>query len=223
MQLKEETKRELRRKAIHMIPGILGPFAVLLPAQILGDLIGRILGVILSLFFLLIYTLNELYLRGIIKRPAPIASATFKIMARNDELKKKTFMGPIYFWGVLVILFTFFDLYVAMAGVWISAIGDAASAIFGKQFGTIKIPYNKRKTVQGSIAFFIFSAIGVAGILLLRPPSCYSWIELVLLSSALGAILESLPGHYLLDEITVPFICALFIQYFGCYVFFFFF
>jgi len=220
LKLKDETKREIKRKSIHMIPGILGPIVVLLPAYLFGDFVGRMSGVLISLFFFLIYTLNELYLRGILKRPVPIASSTFEVMARQNELEGRTFMGPVYFWGVLVIMFMFLDLHAAMAGVWISAIGDAAAAIFGKQFGKTKIPYNKRKSVQGTLAFFLFSFVGVALILLANPPSTpISWLYLAILASLLGAFLESLPGHYLLDEITVPLITTLFVQFIGGYNF----
>ena len=92
--MKERTKREIRRKSIHMIPGILGPVVVLLPAYIFSEIIGRTLGVIISLFFFIIYTLNHLHLKGKIKYEIPIGTSTFRIMARENELESSTFCRP---------------------------------------------------------------------------------------------------------------------------------
>lgn len=218
--MKERTKREIRRKSIHMIPGILGPVVVLLPAYIFSEIIGRTLGVIISLFFFIIYTLNHLHLKGKIKYEIPIGTSTFRIMARENELESSTFVGPILFWGILVIMFLFLDLEVAMVGVWTSAIGDAFAAIVGTEVGKHKIPYNKRKSFEGSFALFITAFIGNYLILLMDPPMFYNVLILSLIASIAGAILESLPGSYLLDEITVPLIPAVMIQILGGYSFY---
>ena len=217
--MKLKTKKEIRRKSIHVIPGILGPVVVLLPAYFFGDLVGRVTGIIISSFFLAIYSLNQLYLSGRIKREIPIATQTFRRMAREVELEKKSFMGPIYFWAITTLLLIFLNLEVAIAGVWISSIGDASAAIVGSEFGQTKIPYNKRKSVEGSFAFFISAFIGTYLILLLSPPIYYNLLVLAIGASFIGAILESLPGSYLLDEITVPLIPPILIQLLGGYQF----
>ncbi|MGQ4832563.1 MAG: diacylglycerol/polyprenol kinase family protein [Candidatus Asgardarchaeia archaeon] len=218
--MKDETKREIRRMSIHIIPGVLGPIVVTLPACFFGELIGRILGVSISMFFFILYFLNQLYLSGKISREIPITTATYRIMARDYELEKRTFLGGVYFWAILVVMFLFFDLNVAMVGVWISSMGDATAAIVGREFGVHKIPYNKRKSVEGFVAFILAAFIGTLAYLLVFPPCFCDPILMALFLSILGAILESLPGSYLLDEITVPLIPALVLQIIGHYPFF---
>ena len=217
--MKEKTKREIRRKSIHMIPGILGPIVVILPAYFFGEIVGRISGVLISSFFLAIYSLNQLYLKGKINREIPIATKTFRRMARDIELKNQSFMGPVYFWAITTILLLVLNLEVAITGVWISSIGDAAAAIFGSEFDGAKIPYNKRKTITGSFAFFVFAFVGAFFILQIDPPLYLSALALAIGASLLGALLESLPGSYLIDEITVPLIPPFLIQLLGGYQF----
>ena len=217
--MKEQTRREIRRKSIHMIPGVLGPVVVLLPAYLFGEIIGRISGIMISSFFLIIYTLNQLHLSGKIKSEIPIATKTFRRMARDIELRNQSFMGPIYFWAITTLLLVFFNLEVAIAGVWISSIGDAAAAIFGSEFGETKIPYNKRKSIVGSTAFFISAFMGTFLILSMNPPIYFDVLTLAFSASLLGAVLESLPGNYLIDEITVPLIPPIVIQILGGYQF----
>lgn len=68
-------------------------------------------------------------------------------------------------WGV------FGDRYLVLACVYAWGVGDAFAALIGKQFGRHKIRLSfadRRKSVEGSVAMFITSAIAVWIVLLLR-------------------------------------------------------
>lgn len=58
---------------------------------------------------------------------------------------------------LLVILLFPTRLHIA-AGAWaILAVGDSASNIFGRRFGKVPLPWNRQKSVAGSVAMFLAS------------------------------------------------------------------
>lgn len=75
--------------------------------------------------------------------------------AFKDELRWIV-LPPIYFLLSLIVLLFLPSNYFFAGGIPL-IVGDAASGFIGKNFGKRKIFYNKKKTVEGSIAFFITS------------------------------------------------------------------
>ncbi len=108
--------------------------------------------------------------------------------------------GFIYFFvGVILTLYLFrFNIAIANAAIIFLILGDSASTIFGKRFGKHKIPFNKNKTIEGSIAFLI---VGFAGAL----------TQLPLTPALSGAIVGSLTEAYspIDDNITIPIISGI--------------
>ncbi len=97
--------------------------------------------------------------------------------------------------GTLIIVSFLSDINQIAAIIFILAIGDGISTIIGR-YGRIKIPYNKKKTIEGSVAFFI-SSLG-----------CFYFIGAIALPLALvGMIAESLPAE---DNLTIPIACTFF-------------
>ncbi len=82
------------------------------------------------------------------------------------------------------------------ASLCMLGLGDAASTYFGRR-GTRKLPYNRRKTVEGSIAFLVFSL-----------PAVYfvGWIGIVV--AALAAFAEGVETK-IDDNLLVPLVCVL--------------
>ncbi len=192
LPVKKDVLKEIRRKSIHVIPGFFAiPFIKWL---------GKPYALVVSVFFFALYALNEYVLRTGKRWNVPIAGHTFKIMARDEELEKKTFIGTVYFWGLTIPIIAFLPPAQAAAAIMISSLGDAAAAIIGKAIGGPRIPYNKRKTVAGSIAMFLVSVASclAAGVQLYPG----------LLVSSISTIAESLTRISVNDEITVPVIAG---------------
>jgi len=83
------------------------------------------------------------------------------------------------------------------AVIFILAIGDGASTIIGMK-GKHKIPYNKEKTFEGTVAFFLFSL-----------PAYFFIGEAIIPLAIIAAVVESLPLR-LDDNLTVPIACTVF-------------
>ncbi len=77
------------------------------------------------------------------------------------------------------------------------AAGDSAATIFGVR-GRHPLPYNRCKTIEGSIAFFVFSLTAFLFV---------GWMGVAL--AALTAVVESLPTP-VDDNLTIPVAAALF-------------
>ncbi len=184
---------EVKRKSIHVIPGFAAlPIVVWL---------GKHVAVPIALFFLTLYALNELYLKGIVRFKVPIAYQTYRIMARRDEVEKKYFTGTIYFWAMTVAIIVLLEPVKAAAAVMVSSLGDAAAAIIGKALPNPHNPLNKGKSIAGSLAMFTVSLLSciVAGLS----------IKVSLIVALLATITESLTTISVLDELTVPAVTAI--------------
>ncbi|MCJ7444924.1 MAG: phosphatase PAP2 family protein [Methanotrichaceae archaeon] len=85
----------------------------------------------------------------------------------------------------------------AISVILILAIGDSVSTYVGMNYGRYKLPWNKSKTLEGSIGF----AVGAMCALLVLPASVTAIVIL------LATVVESLPR--LDDNITVPIVSSL--------------
>jgi dolichol kinase len=99
------------------------------------------------------------------------------------ERKNVRFPGYGAFWyvvGALLVSILLSNAHEIAAAIVALAAGDSAATIFGI-LGTHPLPYNRRKTMEGSLAFFIFSL-----------PACLfvGWVGIAL--AAVAAIAESL-------------------------------
>ncbi len=83
------------------------------------------------------------------------------------------------------------------AAIFILGIGDGVSTIIGRR-GRMRLPYNKDKTVEGSLAFFVACL------------PAYAFIGPAVVPLALiAAIAESLPG--IEDNLLIPLVCTIFL------------
>jgi phytol kinase len=191
---RESVLREIRRKSIHVIPGFLAiPFIIVL---------GKIVALLTSLGFFILYLLNEISLRRNLGWRVPIAYHTYIVMARREELVDRTFIGTVYFWGLTTIAIALLPPQPAAATVMISSLGDAAAAIMGKAYPYPRNPLNRRKSISGSISMFIVSII-----------SCllvgYSILGAIILSM-IASLTEALTKKSVNDELSVPAITGIF-------------
>jgi len=122
-----------------------------------------------------------------------ISAFLSKCKRKNDE------KGFVYFFlGIISTIYLFqFNMAVANAAIIILLFGDSASTIFGKKYGKTPIPFNKQKTIVGTLAFFVVAFIG-------------AWTHLPVIPALLGAISGALTEAYspIDDNIPIPLISA---------------
>jgi len=112
----------------------------------------------------------------------------------REKVKLPGWGSACYAAGALMLLTFLTDTNEIAACIMILALGDSVSTIIGRH-GKMKIPYNKSKTIEGSLAFFIAS---LSAYLFIGPTA--------MLLAALAAVVESLPG--LEDNLTIPMACT---------------
>lgn len=89
-----------------------------------------------------------------------------------------------------------------LASLVILGFGDSASTFFGLQ-GKRKLPYNRRKTLEGSAAFFVFSL----------PAAYFAGLPAVLVAAA-AALAESFESR-MDDNLIIAVVCVVGFRLFG--------
>ncbi|VVB59041.1 Uncharacterised protein [Candidatus Anstonella stagnisolia] len=148
-----------------------------------------------ALFVLCIVHLKHLHAR------IPIVDDLLLRMERTDAPSQGA--GSLWYVCGMLLLASFLQNDAALAcSLFILAIGDGVSTLVGKHFGKHPIPYNKKKTMEGSLAFFL---------------SCTPVFFLgglpALLVAAACTVVESLPHDFgkirLDDNLTISLACLL--------------
>jgi dolichol kinase len=184
--IKGRADLELRRKLLHSFFG-------LMLISILFYFGREILIVLLSSLLTFGSIMIVLRLKG---NRIPVA-AWFE---ETFERKNVRFPGYGAFWyvvGTLLLVLSLSNADQIAAGILTLALGDSAATIFGIN-SRHPLPYNRRKTFEGSLAFVAFSL-----------SSCLfvEWVGLPL--ALLAAIAESLPSPFD-DNLLIPIAAALF-------------
>jgi dolichol kinase len=107
-----------------------------------------------------------------------------------------------YVAGFLLCSLLITDVPSLAATITVLSLGDAASNIIGSK-GKIPLPYNSRKTAEGSLAFVAFSL-----------PAAFfiGWLAIPL--ALIAAAVESFPTR-LDDNLSIPVACSLFFLLLG--------
>ncbi|MFA6530607.1 MAG: hypothetical protein WCT31_02665 [Candidatus Micrarchaeia archaeon] len=121
----------------------------------------------------------------------------FQKRFERDATRFPGYGSAWYVVGALMLAIFLHDISQISAGIFILAVGDAASTLVGMH-GSYKLPYNKHKTIEGSLAFILFSLPAYAFI---------GWIAIPLAVAA--AIAESIPLPYD-DNVVIPAVCVVF-------------
>ena len=193
------SRREIVRKLWHISPGILGsPIILFTPKYV----------TLLVVWFLaFIYTLQHLKLRRGWKIRVPIAEISYRQMAREDELEGNHYMGSFLFWVTIGMICTVFPKLVALAALWVSTFGDCFNAIVGQIIGGTRIPWNRNKTVIGSLTMLVVSILAL--IAAHRVVGAPYDLGILVLVALVATLMESLPIYSAWDEFTVPMSTAL--------------
>lgn len=141
---------------------------------------------------------------GIIRDPSAVQS-----MSRSGD-RREILRGPLLYGIVFVILTLVYwtDSPIGIIALMLLCGGDGLADILGRRVDSLRIPWNRRKSLAGSLAMFaggfIFAAVVVWVFVLARkfagPFSSYL-LPIAIISLA-GALIESLPLKDV-DNVTV--------------------
>ncbi len=127
-------------------------------------------------------------------RHIPFFSLFLDKCKRKDDEK-----GFVYFFlGIIITIYIFqFNMAIANAAIIILLFGDSASTIFGKKYGKTHLPFNKQKTVVGTLAFFVVALIG-------------AWTQVPFVPAIFGSLFGALTEAYspVDDNIPIPLVSA---------------
>ena len=173
-------RQEFRRKGVHasslFVPLLAGVYYLLTLKIIIVTTI--------------LYTASEwARLNGI---RFPVLSFITGLCVRSSERRRFAFAPITLALGVLLSLMLFSAL-IAYVTIAILACADSMATIIGKFYGKLKIPYNRKKSVEGSVAFFITALICALFFLPLKT---------ALITSLVSCIIETIPFKF--DNISIP-------------------
>jgi len=122
-----------------------------------------------------------------------------RLCVRTGERRRFAFAPVTLALGILLSLMLFPAL-IASITIAILACADSMATIVGKFYGKIRIPYNHKKSLEGSAAFLIIAFICAA---------IYLPLKTALIVSLVSCIIESLPVKH--DNISIPLGTGLFL------------
>ena len=179
---------ETRRQLVHM-SGIAVPFYIRWAYPRGGILLPAVT-------FLLIVALGCLVAEGYKKgMRIPVIAELVDLTERPESIHSPGRGAFQFFLGSLAALLLFrSDIGIACASIAVLAFGDSFSTLFGKSFGTHKLPHNPVKSWEGTMAGAFFAFLGA---------STQIALPLALVGAAAGMLAESLPWR-VDDNLTVP-------------------
>jgi phytol kinase len=137
-------------------------------------------------------------------------NASVKSMSRSGargELLKGPFLYGIAF--IIITLIFWSSTLVGICALMILCGGDGLADIFGKKYGTIKLPWAKEKTWMGSLAMLVGGFLMSAGIIYIFkilnifPVNLSVFLPKLFIVVFLSTLIESLSKSDI-DNITVP-------------------
>ncbi|MDD5501989.1 MAG: hypothetical protein PHH26_00815 [Candidatus Thermoplasmatota archaeon] len=148
-RLKRIDVKEGWRKAIHIPTAILAPIVVFLFGYAGAEV-------------LCISALAYIFVTGYFEKrhniKMPVSSEAFEIASRGKELEFP--LAQTLFLIAVLIIAIFLPFSLTFAALGVLGFGDGAAALGGMMFGDHKIPYNRKKSVEGSLIGTIVGFIG---------------------------------------------------------------
>jgi dolichol kinase/phosphoserine phosphatase len=166
------SKNDILRETIHA-SGFFVP--------IVTAIIGIPLAVALISIIIAIYMISEwARLRG---RNVPVISVITRHAASQSELCEFA-IAPIYFALGILLTLLLFHAPVSNAAIAIFALGDSMASLIGGMLSKNPLPFNRTKTLEGSLSGFIFAFL--AGSVFISP-------LMALVGATVAMIVEYLP------------------------------
>jgi phosphoserine phosphatase len=176
------SKNDVLRETIHA-SGFFVP--------VLASLIGIYPIAFLTCMVSALYFISELLRMN--RKNLPVISAITRSAASPAELYEFA-AAPLYFAIGILITLVIFPAPVNSATIAIFALGDSTASLFGGLISKKPLPFNKGKTLEGSLVGFFFAFL--AGSFFISP-------TLALIGAAVAMTIESLPLP-VNDNILIP-------------------
>lgn len=182
------SRSNIIRELIH-ITGLLVPFLCIY-------LFNNLIVAMLLFAAVLIYSTAELL--RIFGTKVPIISTITLWAADRAELQEFN-TAPIF--HALGIAFTLllFPAKIGYAAIAVLTLGDSSASIFGKKFGHRKMPFNRRKSIEGSIVGLVIAFLGA--LLFVEPLTA-------IIGAGVGLFIEALPSP-IDDNLTIPLVAGM--------------
>ena len=184
---RELTRGEIVREAIHV-----SGFLVTIIAALIG-----VFPVAASISAItVLYAVSEV--ERMERTSVPVIAPVTYYAATQQELYEFA-TAPIFFALGIVLTLLSFPLSICGAAIAAFTFGDSTASLFGKRYGKTILPFNKAKTLEGSVCGFVFALLAAA---------CFVQPIFALLAAATAMIVESLPLP-LDDNLVTPLVTGL--------------
>lgn len=130
----------------------------------------------------------------------PLISRIIDTTERPGVIEVSPARGALMFLvgSTLTMLLFSFNIAIVAASIAVLALGDSISTLAGKKLGKHRIPYNKEKSIEGSLFGFLGAFTGA---LVIVP------LPLAFAGAFAGMLVESLPNK-VDDNLTIPIAAA---------------
>ena len=145
-----------------------------------------------------------------------------------DEYDKYHAYGPLYYiLSIIILLIVAWNIrHIAMAAVMIMAWGDGAASVLGPRFKKRHLYPNSSKSLEGSLAMFIFAMFGasIAMIIALKSGLIASSIAMLLVITFVGSLIGTVSEACSIgplkpfDNFTVPISAAAVMYFFTSFI-----
>ncbi len=130
-----------------------------------------------------------------------ISPRWIRVTTRGSEREAGYSAGKLYYaFGIMMLLLLFRERLHVAAAVWaVLAVGDSVSNLAGRRWPWVPLPYNREKSLGGSLGFFLAAAVGSWTLLVWNLPqsdgiSSLTLAAFCLFGSLVCALAESLPN-----------------------------
>jgi len=129
----------------------------------------------------------------------PVLNFVTRLCVRPDERRRFALAPLTLSSGVILSLILFPEL-IACVVIMIVACADSMATMIGMFYGRVKLPYNRKKSMEGSVAFFLTAFV-----------CAFFYLPLMtaLIVSVVSCIIETLPIEF--DNISIPLGTGLFL------------
>jgi HAD superfamily phosphoserine phosphatase-like hydrolase len=129
----------------------------------------------------------------------PVLNFITRLCVRPGE-RRRFALAPLTLSTGVILSLILFPKLIACIVIMIVACADSMATIIGMLYGRVKLPYNRKKSVEGSVAFFL-TAFVCAFI--------YLPLMTALIVSVVSCIIETLPIEF--DNVSIPLGTGLFL------------
>lgn len=119
------------------------------------------------------------------------------------DKKEDPTIPPLYFFLSSLICLIFLGREITVIAIITLAVGDSISALIGKRYGKHKIPWSKKKSYEGTLAFFVSVFIAITIFIRFFPDfAILHPLILPICAAFFGALIETEPT--LTDNFSIP-------------------